>query len=87
MIDFEPYRQQFMHAYARGRTASPGLPSTPSMFYYPHRNWKDAGAKSGLPAVGLKLNDLIQRLQVCALLFLIVQNQTLKNANYNYLVV
>ena len=25
---------------------------------------KEAGAKAGLPAVGLKLNDLIQRLQV-----------------------
>ena len=64
VIDFEPYRQLFMLAYARGRVSSPGLPSTPSMFYYPHRNWKEAGAKAGLPAVGLKLNDLIQRLQV-----------------------
>lgn len=26
---------------------------------------KDAGLKNGVPAVGLKLNDLIQRLQLC----------------------
>lgn len=26
---------------------------------------KDAGLKNALPAVGLKLNDLIQRLQLC----------------------
>ena len=25
---------------------------------------KEAGAKAGLPAVGMKLNDLVQRLQV-----------------------
>lgn len=63
VINFEPYKQLFMSAFARGRSAAPGLPSTPSLFFYPHRNWKDAGAKAGLPAVGLKLNDLIQRLQ------------------------
>lgn len=63
VINFEPYKQIFMSAFARGRSATPGLPSTPSLFFYPHRNWKDAGAKGGLPAVGLKLNDLIQRLQ------------------------
>jgi len=28
-----------MLAFSRGRAASPGLPSTPPMFYYPHRNW------------------------------------------------
>jgi coatomer subunit alpha len=27
-------------------------------------NRKEAGAKAGLPAVGLKLNDLVQRLQI-----------------------
>ena len=32
---------------------------------YPQSNWKDAGPKNGLPAVGLKLNDLVQRLQSC----------------------
>ncbi|MFX4362300.1 hypothetical protein ABTA33_19380, partial [Acinetobacter baumannii] len=41
------------------------LPCLPSMYSYPNRNWKDAGLKNGVPAVGLKLNDLIQRLQLC----------------------
>lgn len=64
VVDFAPYKQLFMSAYARSRTSIPGLPSTPDLFGYPHRNWKEAGAKSGLPAVGVKLNDLVQRLQV-----------------------
>ena len=42
-----------------------GLPLVPPMQAYPQSNWKDAGPKHGLPAVGLKLNDLVQRLQSC----------------------
>eukprot|EP00794_Sanderia_malayensis_P012655 gene12655-13955_t len=64
VVDFAPYKQLFLASYARSRTALPGLPSTPDLFGYPHRNWKEAGAKHGLPAVGVKLNDLVQRLQV-----------------------
>ncbi|XP_047126355.1 coatomer subunit alpha isoform X1 [Hydra vulgaris] len=64
VVNFEPYKQLFMLAYARGRVAVPGLPSCPSLYFYPHRNWKEAGAKAGLPAIGLKLNNLVQRLQV-----------------------
>jgi len=63
VVNFAPYEKLFMQAYSRSRAALPGLPSTPSLFAYPHRNWKEAGAKAGLPAVGLKLNDLVQRLQ------------------------
>jgi len=63
-VNFEPYRALFMHTYARSRTACAGLPSTPSLFAYPHRNWKEAGAKAGLPAIGVKLNDLVQKLQI-----------------------
>jgi len=36
----------------------------PPLNAYPQSNWKDAGPKNGLPAVGLKLNDLVTRLQV-----------------------
>nr|KAF6413016.1 COPI coat complex subunit alpha [Molossus molossus] len=54
-----------MRTYARGRTTYQALPCLPSMYGYPNRNWKDAGLKNGVPAVGLKLNDLIQRLQLC----------------------
>ncbi len=37
----------------------------PPLCGHPLSNWKDCGPKSGLPAVGLKLNDLVQRLQSC----------------------
>ena len=33
------------------------------MSQYPQSNWKEAGPKTGLPAVGLKLADLVARLQ------------------------
>jgi len=63
VVCFAPYKQLFLSAYARSRTSITGLPSTPDLFGYPHRNWKEAGAKNGLPAVSVKLNDLVQRLQ------------------------
>jgi len=63
VVNFEPFEQLFMLAFVRGRVAAPGLPCTPSMFFHPHRNWREAGAKTGLPAVGIKLNELVQRLQ------------------------
>lgn len=34
------------------------------MFAYPLRNYKDAGAKGGLPVTAVKLTDLVQHLQV-----------------------
>jgi hypothetical protein len=34
------------------------------LYGYLHRNWKDAGIKGGKPAIGMKLADLVQRLQV-----------------------
>ena len=37
----------------------------PSVFSYPHRNWREAGAKSGHPAVWVKLSDLVLKLQQC----------------------
>uniref|UniRef100_A0A663M601 Coatomer subunit alpha n=1 Tax=Athene cunicularia TaxID=194338 RepID=A0A663M601_ATHCN len=65
VTNFGPYKQLFLQTYARGRTTYQALPSLPTMYGYPHRNWKEAGLKNALPAVGLKLNDLIQRLQLC----------------------
>merc|ERR1712045_366799 len=40
-----------------------GLPCTVSLSQYPQSNYKEAGPKNGLPAVGLKLADLVSRLQ------------------------
>uniref|UniRef100_A0A8C8UAB5 Coatomer subunit alpha n=1 Tax=Peromyscus maniculatus bairdii TaxID=230844 RepID=A0A8C8UAB5_PERMB len=65
VIQFGFYKQLFLQTYAQGRTTYQALPCLPSMYSYPNRNWKDAGLKNCVPAVGLKLNDLIQRLQLC----------------------
>ena len=65
VVNFDPYKQLFMTNFARSRTSYPGLPGLPSLTAYPQSNWKDAGPKNGLPAVGLRLNDLVQRLQSC----------------------
>lgn len=63
VVVFEPYKPLFMLAFGRGRTALPAMPGGPPLLGHPHRNWRDAGAKGGLPAVGMKLNMLVQRLQ------------------------
>lgn len=45
-----------------------GLPNLPSLSAYPQRNWREVAASSkvhGLPALGVRLADLAQRLQVC----------------------
>ncbi|XP_046576766.1 coatomer subunit alpha-like [Haliotis rubra] len=63
VVNFQSYKQLFLQTYARSRTAYLGLASIPPLFSYPHRNWKEAGARNGAPAVGLKLNMLVQQLQ------------------------
>merc|ERR1739844_300495 len=65
VVNFEKYKTLFMTNYARSGTSFTALPLLPSLAGYPQSNWKDAGPKQGLPAVGLKLNDLVQRLQSC----------------------
>ncbi|TRY81974.1 hypothetical protein DNTS_030981 [Danionella cerebrum] len=65
VVQFGPYKQLFMQTLSRGRTCFLGLPSLPCLHSFPLRNWKDSGPKGGLPAVGLRLADLISRLQQC----------------------
>ncbi|XP_046405576.1 coatomer subunit alpha [Ischnura elegans] len=65
VVNFEPYRALFLSTYSRSRTSFPALPSLPTLYGHPHRNWKEAGPKGGMPAIGLRLTDLVQRLQVC----------------------
>ena len=65
VVNFEPYRAHFLTSFARSKTSFTALPLMPALNGYPQSNWKDAGPKQGLPAVGLKLNDCIQRLQSC----------------------
>ncbi|XP_041377788.1 coatomer subunit alpha-like [Gigantopelta aegis] len=64
VANFEEYKTLFLQTFSRARTSYVGLPSLPPFFGYPHRNWKDSGARNGVPSVGLKLNALVQQLQV-----------------------
>lgn len=63
VVDFTEYKRLFLSTYARSRTCFQATPSLEPLFGYPHRNWKEAGSKQGIPAVGLKLSELINRLQ------------------------
>ncbi|KAJ7321508.1 hypothetical protein OS493_034563 [Desmophyllum pertusum] len=63
VVVFEPYKPLFMLSFGCGRTALLAMPGGPPLMGHPHRNWREAGAKCGLPAVGMKLNMLVKRLQ------------------------
>jgi coatomer protein complex subunit alpha (xenin) len=63
VVDFAPYKEHFLATLSRASTRLIGLPSTPSLAHYPQSNWKDPSPKTALPAVGLKLTDLVGRLQ------------------------
>lgn len=65
VVEFEPLQNLFMSTFSRSRTSYACLPSVPSLYGYPQRNWKEAGPKTGLPASGVRLSDLVQRLQTC----------------------
>ena len=61
VVDFSLYKSLFMHIYTSSRASFTGLPGLSSLFGYPQRN---SNPKNALPALGLKLSDLLQRLQV-----------------------
>merc|ERR1712013_708221 len=63
VVEFGPYKSHFMSTLSRASTRLSGLPSTPSLPHYPLSNWRDATPKPSLPAIGLKLADLVTRLQ------------------------
>ncbi|CAB0008469.1 unnamed protein product [Nesidiocoris tenuis] len=65
VVEFEPLKPLFMGAFSMARTSYTPLPSMPSIFAHPHRNWKEAGAKGGHPTLWIKLNDLVSKLQTC----------------------
>ncbi|XP_037070234.1 coatomer subunit alpha-like [Pollicipes pollicipes] len=65
VVAFAPYRQLFLQAFSQARTCFPAAASSPPLFGHPHRNWKEAGMKAGMPAVGIRLTDLVNRLQTC----------------------
>lgn len=63
VVEFSEYKQIFMQTYSRSRTSFSTLPSLSSCYAYPSRNPNQSNPKTVLPSIGLKLNDLIQRLQ------------------------
>ena len=63
ITDFTEYKPIFMAIYAGSKTKFVGLPSLPPMTGFPHRNWREAGAKNGLPNCSVKLDNLVSRLQ------------------------
>lgn len=65
VVKFEPYQSLFLNTFARSRTSYACLPNVPSLYGYPQRNWKDATSKTSVPAIGLHLAELVQRLQMC----------------------
>ncbi|CAG0880019.1 unnamed protein product, partial [Cyprideis torosa] len=68
IVNVEPFRSLFMVLHARSRTSFTALPSLPSLPSYPSRTPPALAAgrpPPQLPAVPLKLNDLVGRLQVC----------------------
>lgn len=70
VVEFGPYQSLFLNTYSRSRTSYTCLSNIPSLYGYPQRNWKDTNwkdttSKTGLPAVGLHLAELVQRLQTC----------------------
>lgn len=63
VVDFSPYKTLFAHTFARSRCSYVAMPSLPTAFSYPNRNWRDAGAKGALPQIGLTLKTVAARLQ------------------------
>jgi coatomer subunit alpha len=63
-VNFEPFKELFMSTYSRSRTSFLAFPQTPAVTAYPQRQLRGSGQNSKAPAVGLKLADLVQRLQV-----------------------
>ena len=86
MVDFTEMKPVFMQCYAGARSSFVGLPSLVPMTGFPHRNWRDAGPKNGLPNISIKLETLTDRLQeaytvrflhfiILLILFLLAYNQ------------
>lgn len=70
VVSFKPYENLFLSLYSSSRTVANHLANLPPHFTHPLRNWKEATVKTGLPATGINLNELVSKLQVrfvCAL--------------------
>ncbi|CAH0555045.1 unnamed protein product [Brassicogethes aeneus] len=65
IVNFKPFENLFLQLYGSSKTVSTWQGNLLPTFSFPLRNWKDAGPKGGLPTEGVKLNELVSKLQVC----------------------
>lgn len=65
VVKFESYKELFLQFFIGARTSYSALPNLDPLFGHPQRNWKEANMKKANPTVYVKLNDLVQRLQLC----------------------
>lgn len=65
VVDFTAFKTLFMAMFNASRTSFSALPNLSALSGYPQRNWKETNAKKSNPTIGVRLNDLVQRLQVC----------------------
>uniref|UniRef100_A0A2S2PGV4 Coatomer subunit alpha n=1 Tax=Schizaphis graminum TaxID=13262 RepID=A0A2S2PGV4_SCHGA len=66
VTNFGPLKNLFMDSYLKSCTSYTPLPTHPSLFVYPNRNWKDGGGKgNNKPVLDIKLEQLLGELQAC----------------------
>ncbi|XP_036342340.1 coatomer subunit alpha-like [Rhagoletis pomonella] len=63
VINFKPFKTLFLQNYTCARTSFTAMPNLQSLSAYPLRNTGETNPKNQRPALGVKLNDLVQRLQ------------------------
>ncbi|XP_034481069.1 coatomer subunit alpha [Drosophila innubila] len=63
VINFKPFKTLFLQNYACARTSYTANPNLQSLCGYPLRNSGETNAKLQRPAMGIKLNELVSRLQ------------------------
>lgn len=65
VVDFTPYKSLFMTLFTAAHTSHTALPSWAPLSGHPQRQWKETNPKKAHPMAGVRLNDLVQRLQLC----------------------
>lgn len=65
VVRFESFKELFLQFFIGARTSYSALPNLDPLFGHPQRNQKEANIKKANPTVHVKLNDLVQRLQIC----------------------
>lgn len=63
VVNFQPLKTVFMQNFSCSRTSFTAMPNVAPLESYPLRNYSETNPKQQRPALGVKLNDLIQRLQ------------------------